>query len=123
MKLGQVFQAVEAWRNLAALKMKPQMAYQILKYVRLVLAEYEIAEKQRVALIHELTETRDGEDARIETGTPEFAEYIRRFSEVMETECDLAKCEIALSQVMASIAEGEKLSMAELEALEPFFAE
>ena len=52
MKLGEVFGAMNSWRALAAVKMQPQMAYRVLKYVKLVSAEYEIIEKQRVALIY-----------------------------------------------------------------------
>jgi len=123
MKLGEVFQSVQAWSNLASLKMEPKAAYHVLKYTKLVLAEYEIAEKQRVALIREITGTADGQDAQIAPGSPEMVIYAERFGAVMETECDLIRCGLSLDSVLDSLAEGESLTAQDLALLEPFFLE
>ena len=64
--LGQIFQSIAAWQRLSGINMKPKLAYAILKYTKLVGDEHAVAEKQRIALIHELTNTSDGEDANIE---------------------------------------------------------
>ena len=124
MLLGQIFQSVEAWRKLAGINMKPKLAYKVLKYTKKVSAEYEIAEKQRVALIHEITCTKEGEEVKIEPGTPGIAVYVEKFNEVMLTESTLDKIDLALGDVVDAVDEkDETLSMSDLALLEPFFSD
>jgi len=124
MKLGEVFQSIEAWRKLSSITMRPKLAYAILKYVKLITTEYEIAEKQRVALIHELTNTKEGEDARIEAGTPEFTEYVKRFTEIMGVESSLPRCELDFAEVVNAVdGKDDVLTVNDLALLEPFFVE
>lgn len=125
MKLGEVFQAMESWKALAAVKMQPQMAYKVLKYVKLVSAEWEIVEKQRVALLYEVSGVAEGQDVRLEPDTPEFAEYVAKFNEVLLTESDLVKCGGTLDDVMAVVRDddGNVLSVSDLATLEGFFGE
>jgi len=125
MILGQVFQALPAWQRLSSLKMTPFMAYQMLKYFKLVAAEYDIVEKQRVALIRKLTNTVEGQNAEIKPDTPEFVEYIKLFNEVLIVDCDLKKCSMTMNDVMGAIYDEREnaLSVQELVVLEPFFSE
>lgn len=124
MFLGQIFQSIDSWRKLSGINMKPKLAYKILKYTKLVTAEYEIAEKQRVALIHEVTGTKDGEDAKIEPGTPELQEYVGRFNEVMVTESTLEQLDMNLSDAIDAVDEkNETLTINDLALLEPFFTD
>jgi len=123
MILGEVFQAMNSWRALAAVKMQPQMAYRVLKYVKLLSQEWEIIEKQRVALIREIAGVAEGQDAKIEPGSEEFNEYVTRFNEVLQTESDLVKFDGALDDVMAAVRDDESnvLSVSDLVVLENFF--
>jgi len=123
MRLSEVFQSMNSWQVLTALKMTPKMAYKLLKYVKLVSVEYDIADKQRVQLIHELTGTQPGMSANIEPGTPEHEEYARRFTEILNTECALMPSGLTLESVLDAVAkeQGNVLSARDLVVLEPFF--
>lgn len=122
MLLGQVFQSIEAWRKLSNINMQPKLAYKILKYTKLVSAEHEIAERQRVALIHELTNTKDGEDAKIEPNTDEFRVYVGKFNEIMLTESTLSQLDMDFEEVVNAVDEkDESLTVSDLAMLEPFF--
>lgn len=123
MLLGEVFQSIGAWRKLASVNMRPKLAYRILKYTKLVQAEHAIAEKQRVALIREVTGTKDGEDARIEPDTPEFADYIKKSNEIMLMVTDLQPLVMDFEEVVNAVDEkDESLTVSDLAMLEPFFA-
>lgn len=121
--LGQIFQSIESWRKLSSVNLKPKIAYAILKYTKLVSAEHEVAEKQRVALIREITGTIHGEDAKVEPGTPEFMEYVEKFNEIMSQKSDLPKIDLDLETVVEALdGKDDVLSVADLANLEPFFA-
>jgi len=124
MKLGEVFQSASAWQCLASMKMSPKIAYKVLKYMRSVSAEYDIAEKQRVALIHELSGVPEGQPASIEAGTPEIYEYSRRFMEILETNSDLEPLSMSFGEVLEAISANQEnvLSPEAIGLLEPFFA-
>lgn len=122
MLLGTIFQSIQAWQKLSAIPLKPRIAYQILKYTKLVGDEHALAEKQRVALIHELTDTAEGEDAKLEPNTPEMAAYVARFNEIMQTESDLTRIDMELGEVVDALDDkDEVLSVQDLALLEPFF--
>ena len=122
MLLGQVFQSIAAWNKLSSVNMKPKLAYKLLKYMALVSAEHAIAEKQRVALIHEITNTKEGEDAKIEPDTPEHREYVSRFNEVILTESTLEQLQMDFEEVVNAVDEkDESLTVSDLAMLEPFF--
>lgn len=122
MRLGTVFQSIEAWRKLSGITMRPRVAYRILKYTKLITAEYELAEKQRVALIHEVTGTEEGQEVKIEPGTPEFLAYVEKFNVVMETECDLKLLEMDFEEVVeAADKKDDVLTIGDLALLEQFF--
>lgn len=122
MLLGQVFQSLGAWRKLSAINLKAKLAYKLLKYTALVSAEHAITEKQRVSLIHEITDTKDGQEAKIEPDTPEFAEYIGKFNEIMLTESDLPQFDMDFEEVVNAVDEkDESLTVSDLALLEVFF--
>lgn len=122
MLLGQIFQSLEAWRKLSAVNMKPKLAYKLLKYTELVSAEHAIAEKQRVALIHEITDTKEGQDAKIEPNTPELETYVPKYNEIMLMESDLQPLEMDFEEVVDAVDEkDETLSVSDLAVLKPFF--
>lgn len=124
MLLGQLFQSVTAWQKLSAIPLKPSVAYRILKYTKYVSAEHEVAEKQRVALIHEITGTKEGEDAKIEPGSPEFAEYAEKFNEIMATEVKFEQIKLKLEDVVELLDDKpDALSVSDLALLEPFFSD
>ena len=122
MLLGQIYQSIGAWQKLSAINMKAALAYKILKYTKLVTDEYALMEKQRVALIHEITQTGDGEDAKIEPGSKELVEYNERFSTVMVIESDLQTLDVDFGAVIDAVDEKDgSLSVQDLAMLEPFF--
>ncbi len=122
MLLGEIFQSMSAWQKLSSIPLKPKFAYRILKYIKLVTAEFEIAEKQRVALIHEITGTQEGQEAKIEPGTPELATYAKRFQEILVTPTDLKPLDMDFEEVVnAADEKDESLSVQDLAMLEVFF--
>ena len=122
MLLGEVFQSIQAWQKLSNINMKPKLALKILRYTKLMSAEHEHAEKLRVALIHELTNTEDGQDAKIEPNTPEFEAYVTRFNEIMQSESDLKQLDVGFEEVVNAVDEkDETLAVSDLAMLEPFF--
>jgi len=121
MNLGGVVQSMETWRKLASINMKPKIAYQILKYVKLVTADFNIVEEQRVALIRELAEEKDGE-IKIEAETPEWNEYVRRFNEILAVESELELLDVDFEVVIDALGDTEEVvSVSDLAILEPFF--
>ncbi len=122
MLLGEIFQAMESWKKLSAVPMKPSLGYRLLKYTKLVSAEYEVAEKQRVELIREISGTKEGQDAKIEPDTPEFKEYVKRFQEVLTVETALKQVDVKFDRVMKAVGEIDGvLTVTDLATLEPFF--
>jgi len=124
MKLGTIFQSIDAWKKLSAINMRPKLAYAVLKYTRLVSAEYEIVEKQRVALIHEITGTKEGEEAKIAANSPEIAKYVEKFNAIMVTASDLKPLDVNFEEVVNAVdSKDEVLSVSDLALLEPFFSD
>ena len=100
MKLLDVFAGYGALVSLSKCKVPPKMAFALSKYLRLVQAEYDLIEKQRVALLHEATGTRDGEDTSVQYGTPQYIEYAEKFGPLLDSGSDLVICSLNLSDVM-----------------------
>ena len=125
MKLAEVFNSMQSWHVLSAAKMHPTVAYKILKYVKRVVDEYEVVEKQRVALIYDVTGAKVGEAVKIGPDTEQFVEYVTRFNEVLNTESDLPQCDLSFSEVIEAVSKHDEnvLSTADLMVLEPFFLE
>ncbi len=122
MLLGEIFQSIAAWQKLSGINMRPKFAYKILKYAKLVSDEHRIVEKQRVALIYEISGTEEGQDAKIEPDTPELQEYVEKFNAVMVTESDLPQLDLDFEEVVNTVDEKEEsLTVNDLAMLEPFF--
>ena len=123
MKLSNVFAAKETITRLAQLKMAPKVAYRVLKFARKFDAEYAIVEKQRSALIAEISGTKEGEEAKIERGTPEFAEFVKQFGAILDVESDLAVCPLTLDALLDALeeADGNTMSVQDIAMLESFF--
>ena len=123
MKLLNVFASNVAWGKVTQLRMNPRMAYAILKYARLVASEYEIVEKSRIALIHELTNTKEGENVSITPGTTVHDDYVKRFSGILDVEAELNPSVLKLDDLLSAISEDQTNSLSALDigALEPFF--
>lgn len=124
MKLAQVFPAVVTWQKLTQLKMTPKLAYTLMKYAKLVAVEYEIIEKTRVTLIHELTNTKEDEQAEIKPGTQVFDEYVQRFGSILDVEAALKPCEVKMDDLVAalSIDATNEMTTQDIAILEPFFS-
>jgi hypothetical protein len=102
--------------------MKAGIAYKVLKYTQKVGDEHALVEKQRVALIHEITGTKDGEDAKIEPGSPELSEYAERLNAIMAVEADLQPLDVDFGCVISAVDEKDgSQSVQDLAMLEPFF--
>ena len=123
MKLANIFPSTNAWQKLCGMKMNPRFAYSILKYAKLVSSEFAIVEQSRTGLIHELTNTKDGENAEIKPGTSEFDDYVKRFNEILNVESELKVCDIKFDSLISELSSGSgnELSASELSILEPFF--
>jgi hypothetical protein len=124
MKLLQVYSSNAIWGKLAGMRLSPKMAYDVLKYAKLVFAEYDIVEKTRVALIHEITDTLDNESASIEPDSADHAAYVERFGAMLDVESDLKPSVLKFDALIADLdARCNALTIQEIAALEPFFAE
>ena len=122
MLLGQIFNSVKSWGKLSSVAMQPLTAYKVLKYTKLVEAEYAVAEKQRVALIREITGTTDGQDAKIEPDSREFVEYVEKLNGVMAVDSSLAQLDLKLEDVLKAVGDkSDVLTVQDLALLEPFF--
>ena len=122
MRCGDVFRSVAAWQKLAGVNMKPKLAFRILKYTKEIGAEHDAIEKQRITLIHEITGTQPGEEAKIEPDSEESKKYIGGLQEILLVSSDLKKLDIDFSEVVDAVDEkNEVLSVSDLAALEPFF--
>lgn len=124
MLLGEIFQSIQAWQKLSAVNMKPKLAYKIYKYTKHVTAEYEFVTKQRDALIHEVTGTKEGEAAKVEPNSPEFETFATKFNEILTTESTLNQLDMNFEEVIDAVEEKEgALSVSDLAVLELFFEE
>ena len=122
MLLGQIFQSIQAWQKLSGINMKPKLALNILRYTKLVSAEYEHAEKLRTAMIHEATGTKEGEEVKVEPNTPEMEVFVKGFNQIMQAESDLKQLDMDFEEVVNAVDEkDESLTVNDLAMLEPFF--
>ncbi len=122
MLCSQVFQSIAAWQKLSGVNMKPKLAFKILMYTKKVAAEHEAVEKQRIALVHEITGTKPGEEVDIKPDTDEFEKYIVGLQEILLVESDLELLELDFESVVNGVDEkNETLTIADLASLEPFF--
>ncbi len=123
MKLGNVFLGKSFLNRVAQLKIKPVVAYRLLKYLKQIDEEYNIIEKQRVALIHKITNTEPGTQVELKYDTDEFNEYVKSFDEILSVESEL-KTDLTIDLIIESLSDenGNELTVQELAQIEPFFS-
>ncbi|KKN03193.1 hypothetical protein LCGC14_1110140 [marine sediment metagenome] len=122
MNYGQVSQSIPAWQKISGISMKPKLAFAILKYTKKVSEAFDLAEKLRIALIHAITNTKLGEDVKIEPKTEEFNKYISGLQEILCEEVDLEPIDIDFEEVVNSVDDKDvSLSVSDLAKLEVFF--
>ena len=122
MKAIEIFQSISSWHKLANVTMKPLIAFKILRYTKLIGAEHEHIEKQRVDLAYEISGTPRNQNVQLEPNTPELADFQRRFSEVLNTESTLPLLRLDLETVVNALdGKEDVLTVSDLAFLEPFF--
>jgi len=123
MQLAEIFSAREAWARLTQLRIPPQKAYKLLKYVKLVGAEADVVEQQRIALIQKVSGAKPGDNVSLERGTPEHRDFVVQFGAVLATETDLKPIEMTLEDLLGSLGadQANVLSVEDMARLEPFF--
>ena len=123
MKLANVYMARAAMNQLVQAKLSPKVAYRVLKFTRKFDVEFAIIEGQRSKLIRDISGTKEGENASIENGTPEMAEFFKKFAPILGTDCDLELCPLKFDALMDALdsEEGNVLSAQDLALLEPLF--
>lgn len=122
MNLGQVYQSINSWKRFAEVNMRPKVAFAILKYSKVVTAEFDLIESKRRALVYEVTEAESGTDVRLERGTLELEEFVQKFNELLVVESDIKQIDMNLSDAVGAIDEkDESLTVSDLALLEPFF--
>lgn len=122
MKCGQVHQSIEAWRKLSNIPLRPQVGLKILRYSKLITAEYDVIEKQRIVAIREVAGVEEGEDVQIPPDSPKFAKCVERINELMQEDSTLPLLELDLETVIDTLdGKDNILSVSDLAVLEPFF--
>lgn len=122
MNCGQVFRSIKTWQKISNISMKPRLAFKILIYTKKVSGEFEIIEKQRIALIHEITGTEPGSEVEIEPESDEFREYLLGLQEILLVSSGLEYIDLDFEEIIDSIGDkNETLSVSDLAVLEPFF--
>ena len=123
MKLANVFAAKDALGRLGESKLPPKVAYRVLKFAKKFESELAIVDKQRNALIMEVSGAKEGESITLDAGTPQFDEFVAKFNEVLMTDSELALCPLKMDALMDALeaVEGNTLSMQDIALLEVFF--
>jgi len=124
MNCGQIADSIQAWRKISGINMKPKIALAILKYTKKVSDEHVLIEKQRIAMIHDITGTEPGSEVTIEPDTEVFKAYQNGAREICAVETDLGPIDLNFEEVINAVDEkNETLSVSDLAFLEPFFAD
>ena len=123
MKCAEVFQSIASWRKLSGISMKPRYALGILRYTKIVSAEYDNIEKLRVALAYRVSGAEPGSMIKIAPDTPEAREFAEKFSEILSADADIATIYgISLDQIIDAMdGKEDSLTVTDLAMLEPFF--
>ncbi len=122
MKAREVFLSIQSWQKLAGIIMKPAIAFKILRYTKLVSAEFEHIEKQRVDLAYEISGIPRDQNVEFKPEAPELADFQRRFSAVLNEESTLPLLRLDLETVVNALdGKEDVLTVSDLANLEPFF--
>lgn len=126
MKLITIWNAREAFAKLAQLKKPPKLAYRLMKYGRKFVAEFDACEEQRIKCVYEAAGVEPGTpDTNLLPGTPEFAEFMAKFNEFLDSESDLEPVGVGMDSLIESLdsERGNVLTETDLVLIEPFFQE
>ncbi len=124
MKCFVVFQSIASWQKLSGISMKPRYALRILRYTKLVSAEYDNIERLRVSLARRIAGAAEGSAIKIEPNTPEAKEFAERFNEILNVDVDLVPLRMSLDEIVNNLdGKEDSLTVADLAVLEPFFYE
>lgn len=122
MQCEQVYRSIGAWQKLSGVAMKPAVALKILRYTKLITAEWENIEKLRVEAVRRIAEAPEGDNVVFEPGSPNYAECISQINEIMAVESTLPLLRFDLDSVVANIDEKcNSLTVSDFALLEPFF--
>jgi len=122
MKCFVVFQSIASWQKLSGIPMRPKSALAVLRYTKLVSAEYDNIERLRVSLARRIAGAAEGSAIEIEPNTPEAKEFAERFNEILNADVDLVPLQMSLDEVVNNLdGEEDSLTVADLAVLEPFF--
>ncbi len=123
MKCFVVFQSIKSWQKLSGIPMRPKSALAVLRYTKLVEAEYNHIEKLRVALAYEISGAAEGTEVKIDPDTPEAQEFSRRFNEILSQDSSLAPMSgVYLDGIVGALdGKEDSLTVSDLALLEPFF--
>ncbi len=123
MLLGQISDSLQSWRKLSVVNMKPKVAYAILKYTKKVEAEAEVVEKQRTALIYEVSGAEPGTEVKLGPEEPGWEKFAKGFGEILAQKSDLDRIDMEMETVVDALdGKDDVLSVSDLARLEPFFA-
>ncbi len=124
MKCFVVFQSIASWQKLAGIPMRPKSALAVLRYTKLVSAEYDNIERLRISLARRIAGAADGSAIEIAPDTPEAKEFAERFNEILNADVDLVPLRMSLDEIVNNLdGEEDSLTVADLAVLEPFFYE
>ncbi len=125
MKCAEVFRSLAAWRKLSNVPMKPRYALGILRYTKIVSAEYDNIDKLRVALAYRVSGAEEGSVVKIEPDTPEAVQFGLGFSEILQQDADIMPIYgISLDAIVHAMGDKEdSLTVSDLALLEPFFSD
>ena len=123
MQLINIWNSTSAWKVLSALKKNPKLAYRLHKYEKKVQAEAQVCEIQRNAILYEVSGASPGASVKLEPETPEFAEFVKKFTDFLQQESDLDFVGISLDELIEGLGaeQGNVLSENNIDLLEPFF--
>lgn len=122
MKAFQIFHSMKSWQKLANVALKPKIAFQILRYTKLVDAEFQHIEKQRIAIVYEVSGTPEGQSIEADENSPWMPEFYHRFNEVLQQESTLSLLRLDLETVVNALdGKDDVVSVSDLAILEPFF--
>lgn len=126
MKLATIWNAREALGRLSQLRKPPKVAYQLMKYEKLVMAEIDTIDKARTAFIMKAAGVADAiGPVTLDVGTPELVAFTIEFNAFLETESDLSVAPLNMDALIDALdgQAGNAMADSDLALVEPFFTE
>lgn len=125
MTLLQIWNSRPAWITLSELRKPPGIAYRLLKYERLVDAEFAVITKSRDAMITKAAGVEAGQFASLQPDSPEYAAFSAELTAFLATESELQPCDLDMDALLAALdtQAGNSIAEGDLALLEPFFTQ